>query len=225
MMRSIFLSLVLCVVASSSGLAQGTRFAHADGIAAIVGAQRQESRVILSSDVELMARLRQGQQRDGSRLPLAPSVLRQSLEQLIGEHLIALEAERVQVGEPSEEDLSRERERLGQMVGGEAALPSFLAQFGARPREIEAIAWRRARVRLFLKANLEGQARITEADIERAYASGAHPFLGQELSEVQDVLRVWLGRRALQRAVGRWVSVLRARTEVRLLVPWAARTP
>lgn len=215
---------ILLGAAPTFGAAQGMRFAHADGIAAVVGAQRAEPRVILSSDVQLMARLRLGQQDAGAATPLVPAMLRATLEQLIGEHLIALEAERVQIGAPTEADLQRERERLAQMVGGAGALPAFLQRVGARSDEVEAIAQRRAQVRLFLEANLEGQARISEADIEQTYASGIHPFLGQELEDVRDVLRVWLSRQALQRAVGHWVSVLRARTEVRLLVPWAART-
>ncbi len=46
------------------------------------------------------------------------------------------------------------------------------------------------------------------------YASGEHPFLGQDLEDVREAMRVWWMRRAALAAALRWVEVLSARTVV-----------
>ena len=87
--------------------------------------------------------------------------------------------------------------------------------------EIAAIVRRRATVKVFLEANLQGASTIDDATIDRVYETGEHPFLGQSLEDVREPMRVWLARRALDRSVRRWVEVLRARTVVRVLAPYA----
>ena len=61
-------------------------------------------------------------------------------------------------------------------------------------------------------------AQITDAEVDRAYAEGGHPYASQPLPEVRNELRAWLARRALHAAVARWVGVLRGRTTVRILL-------
>ena len=75
-------------------------------------------------------------------------------------------------------------------------------------------------VKVFLEANLQGAATIDDAQIDRIYQSGEHPFQGQELEDVREPMRVWLTRRALENSVRRWVEVLRARTTIRVLAPY-----
>jgi hypothetical protein len=62
---------------------------------------------------------------------------------------------------------------------------------------------------------------ITDAEVERVYESGEHPFGDQPLTEVTAQLRALIARQAVDRAVRRWVSVLRARTAVTVLVEYA----
>ena len=196
-----------------------------DGIVALVGSNTPQrgTVVILHSDVELRARIRlTGQMRD--RLPLGAvpeGLMAATLEEMIGETLIAREAERVQVASPAARDLVAERRRLAQQAGGEARLERLRQATGASREELESIASRRALVRVFLEANLEGQSRVDDSAVERAFAGGEHPFLGQELEDVREAMRVWLTQQRLTAAVERWVNVLRARTTVRIVAPYS----
>ncbi|MEM1416175.1 MAG: hypothetical protein AAGH15_14810 [Myxococcota bacterium] len=196
-----------------------------DGVAAVVGAATPsaEADVILASDVELRARIRLAGQTSGP-LPLGPlpaGLLRATLDELVGEVLIAREADRIQVASPAATDVARERRRLLRLAGGQARLEALLGALGASDGEVEAMAERRARVRVFLQANLAGEARVTDAQLEEAFATGEHPFLGQELDDVREAMRVYLVRQALDRALRRWIEVLRGRSVVRVLAPWA----
>ena len=219
--------LVAFVLTASARAQRGPTEVVGDGVAALVGgaslAAEAEAEVILISDVELRARLRLAGQTRGA-LPLGPlgaSLLRATLDELVGEVLIAREALRIQVAAPSPADVARERRRLVELAGGAARFTALLEALGAAPAEVRAMAERRARVRVFLQANLAGEARVSERQLEDAFASGEHPFLGQELDDVREAMRVYLVRQALDRALRRWIEVLRGRSTVRALAPWA----
>ncbi len=199
---------------------------RAEGVAAIVGAPtpRQGAQVVLLSDVDLRARMRLAGQRTGEIHlgPLPAPLLVATLDELLGEALIAREAERVQLASPTERDVRDERRRLEGLAGGAARLTSLTDALGVDDEEIDAMARRRAMVKVFLEANLQGAATIDDAQIDRIYQSGEHPFQGQELEDVREPMRVWLTRRALENSVRRWVEVLRARTTIRVLAPYGS---
>jgi hypothetical protein len=75
-------------------------------------------------------------------------------------------------------------------------------------------------VSAFLRANLEGATVVSDAQIERVYEGGAHPFVDRPLEDVREPLRVWIAQRVLRRDVRRWIEVLRSRTTVRLVAEW-----
>jgi hypothetical protein len=197
-----------------------------EGIAAVVGARAPgpTATLVLRSDVALYASIVLSGRVEGSVLgtPLPADLLEATLDQIIGEVLIAREAERVRVAPPNEADLARERERLVAEGGGEQKLRELIRRAGASNEEVEAIVLRRALVTAFLKLNLEGATVITDAEVERAYATPEHPFAGQPLDEAREPLRAWLARERLDRAIRRWVSVLRARIPVTVLVEYGA---
>lgn len=200
---------------------------RAEGIAAVVGgtAPGPDVDVILQSDVDLRARIHLAGQVEGP-LPTGPipvELMRATLDEIVGESLIAREAARVRIAEPSAEEVAEEMMRLERRAGGADRLEKILRMLGTSRRELDAVARRRAAVQAFLRANLEGSTVIRDAELERVHEAGNHPYEGRPLEEVADELRAWLSRRALQRAVRRWVAVLRARTSVRLLAPYAER--
>ena len=217
----------LTLLAALPAAAQSPVEVVGDGMAAVIASASAGSEtapeVILISDVELRARLRLAGQTQGP-LPLGPlggSLLRATLDELVGEVLIAREADRIRVAAPTEADVARERRGLMAQAGGETRYRALLEALGASPAEVLVMAERRARVRVFLQANLAGEARVTERQLEDAFRSGEHPFLGQELDDVREVLRVYLVRQALDRALRRWIEVLRGRSAIRPLAPWA----
>ncbi|MCB9600182.1 MAG: hypothetical protein H6721_01665 [Sandaracinus sp.] len=200
--------------------------AYGDGVAAIVGAPvpRADAIVLLHSDVDFRARLRLTRELGGQvpRGPVPPDLLRASLDELVGEALIAREARRVQVGIPGAAALREERRALESLAGGVEAFSALMVALGATEMEIAAMVERRAMVRLFLDANLRGGTQIEDAEVVALYESSEHPFLGQELDEVREPLRAILRRRRIENAVARWIEVLRGRTVVRMVAPYAS---
>ncbi len=221
---TVVLSLVLHVAwqsaAADAPVVRGG--ARADGIAAVVGGAAPGPGVdlVLVSDVDLRARIMLSGRLDrpAAGMPVPPSLMASTLDQIVGELLIAREAERVRVTPPGPAALAAERARLQQEAGGVTTLTELLRRTGATRREIGAIARRRALVAAFLQANLEGTTVVTDAEVERVYEAGEHPFVGRPLVEVQRELRALIARQAIDLAVRRWVNVLRARTVVTLLV-------
>lgn len=190
----------------------------AEGIVAVVGAPTPgpTADVVLLSDVELRARLELAVADTGEVREVPQDLLRATLEEIIGELLVAREADRLGTAEPSEGDITRERERLVASVGGAEALASLLTRAGASQAELETIAARRARVAAFFRANLEGTSEISDAQVEARYASENHPFHGRPLEEVREALRAFMASEAIRNDVRRWLEVLRGRTIVRL---------
>lgn len=196
-----------------------------DGVAAIVGGATPHAdvEVLLHSDVDFRARLRLTRELGGRvpRGPLPPELLRASLDELVGEALLAREARRVQIGVPSTRALREERTALADLAGGVEAFAAVVSALGATEQELATMVERRALVRLFLDANLRGGTLVPDAEVAALYESGEHPFLGQELDEVREPLRALIRRRRIETAVARWIEVLKTRTIVRLVAPYA----
>lgn len=193
----------------------------AEALVAVVGGATPgpDTDVVYLSDVELRARLELAAR--GAEVPLGPlprALLAATLEQIVGELLVAREAERLHLADPSDADVVAQRARLAAGVGGEDALARAVTRAGASMAELDAIALRRAVVASFFRANLEGGDEVADEEVERAYAAGEHPFGDAPLDAVREPLRRWLAERALERDVRRWLEVLRARTTVRVHV-------
>lgn len=185
-----------------------------DGIAAIVGAVAPGpgADIVLHSDVELRARLALAAETGTGELALGQlpqALLNASLQEIIGELLIAREARRVQIALPTTADAQREKDRLVRAAGGPVRAATLLSDLGAREEELDAIARRRVLVAAFLRVNLEGVTTVTQAELEQALSSRAE---GMSLEQ----LRADLAKAALERAVKRWVVMLRARIPVRV---------
>jgi len=190
-----------------------------DGVAAVIGERAEDPGVILRSDVELRARITQTGRVGAPVLGELPAwVLADSLREMIGEYLIAREARRVQAAKPGPAELASERRRLAATAGGEAALRALLEAVGASEAEIDAVVERRALVAAFLRANLEGVTVVTDAEVMREYE--AHPERHPELDRAEALKRIRgeLAREVLHKTIERWVTVLSARTVVRVYV-------
>lgn len=161
---------VICMAGATPALFAEPARIPIDGIAAVVGGKAPAPGVdvILRSDVELRARLELLGQGDGSASGLLPNaLLAATLNAMVGEHVIAREARRLQVVRASAADVARERERLIRSAGGLARLQQALDAWGVPTAEVDAIARRRALVGAFLSANLAGGAAIANGELER----------------------------------------------------------
>lgn len=194
-----------------------------EGVAVRVGERGTAAPVVLLlSDVELRARLRLAGESRGP-LPLGElpaELLRSTLDELVGEALISREGERVQLPEPSDSAVRREVRRLQNLGGGAERTSALLDALGASSDELRASARRRAQASIFLESNLQADAAVDDLELERVYESGEHPFIGQELDDVREAMRVWLLRSRIAGAVERWVAALSARETVVYFAPY-----
>ncbi|MFT5354366.1 MAG: hypothetical protein ACI9KE_001571 [Polyangiales bacterium] len=208
---------------ASSSLASTSRAQRVEGVAVRVGEGGTSSPVVfLLSDVELRARLRlAGESRGPLPMNVLPAeLLRATLEELVGEALISREAERVQLPEPSDNAIRREVRRLENLGGGSERAAALLHAMGASLDELRASARRRAQASIFLESNLQADAAVDDLELERVYESGEHPFIGQELEDVREAMRVWLLRSRIAGAVERWVEALSARETIVYFAPY-----
>lgn len=191
-----------------------------DGLAAVLGGADtlDAPRPILHSDVELRARLallaRDAER--GMSAPLPHSLLRATLDELIGEQLIAVEAERVQIPAPRAADIDVELQAIEREAGGATAIAELLSHMDASRSDLEAMALRRAMVSAFLRANLEGVTVVTEAEVDDRLRAEPERFASERPEAVRSAVRAVLAHEALTRNIEHWVRVLRARTRVRV---------
>ncbi|HET6336558.1 MAG TPA: hypothetical protein VFG30_25215 [Polyangiales bacterium] len=211
--------LLICASLAGSARAQIPVATRVDGVAAAIGGTAGESAdVILQSDVELRARLLLlgRDEKSALHLELPTGLLSAALRELIGEKLIAREAERVQITRPTQAMVAQEKQRLVASAGGPDRVQRLLASLGAGPAELDGMAERRALVGAFLRANLEGTTLITEREIDQQIARDGAQYAGQNPVTVRAQVRTILARATLARNIERWVRVLRARVPVRI---------
>lgn len=217
--------LAVLLFATSSTRAQQSLIEGAvrvDGVQVVVGGLAPGPGVILilQSDVELRARMALLRAAGEAQAlgPLPADLLRAAQAELLGEALIALEAERLALAAPTQQAVLRERQRLVMGAGGRDLVFSFLDKLGVTMGELDATARRRVIVSSFLEANLVGTADLTVPELERAHERGDHPFRDRPFDEVREALRGYLAQRSLEQAVGRWVEGLKQRIPHRVLL-------
>lgn len=191
---------------------------RADGLAALVGGSVPGPRVdiVLRSDVELRARLRLSGQASGPipTSPLPQSLFEASLNEIVGEYLIAREAVRLRIAEPTEAKVAEEKSRIERIAGGRDRLRSLLKTLSVSKDEIDKIARRRALVAAFLSLNTADVAIISDAQIEKAARDKDKPANEEDKTVTNAVLRARLARVAIDQTIARWIKVLLARTPV-----------
>ena len=215
-MRRAGLGLAFSLVCAAPSRAQPPL--PAEALVAIVGAEtpQEGTDLVLLSDLDLRARLDLGP--SGATTTPTRALYAATLDEILGEILIAREAHRLNAAAPSDAEVRTQRDRLIATVGGESMLERILEHADADRAEIDAIARRRAVVDAFLRANLEGTTSVSDARVEEVFATGEHPFRDMTLDQAREPLRAWLAVQALSADVARWVEVLCDRTVVRVLV-------
>ncbi len=205
-------------VVATTAAAQKASEVWLDGVAARIGEGSVESvAVILHSDVELRARMAvlATDPVRAAAIELPAGLLAAALAELIGEQLIAREAERVQLADPSTADVSRELSRL--LAGHAGQLEALTERLGVERRELELIARRRAIVAAFLRANLEGATTVSEQEVDERLRASSARLPGEGESEARARIANTLAKEAMRRNIERWVRVLRSRVPVRVL--------
>lgn len=188
-----------------------------EALVCVVGADTPtaDADVVLLSDVQFVAMLAAA--RRNEPVAITPALMQAAQEQLVGEILIERESRRLHTGEPTPEEVARHRDAIARSVGGAEALAGYLVHWDVSEAELARLASRRATVERFLAANLEGGTSASDADVEEAYRSESHPFVGRPFEEVREALRGWLEVTRLEQSVARWLTVLRQRSDVHIV--------
>jgi len=213
-------------VAQAVGVSSVGSHVLVDGVAAVLGGGNalEPARTILQSDVELRARLLLlNRGHDRAFVPQLPrSLLAATLNELIGEHLIAIEAERVRIAAPGQTEVQRELVQIEREADGPIELMQLLSWLGASQTELDAMAERRALIAAFLRANLEGVSVVTDAEIDARLHDEPQRYTSESPAAARAAARAALAKEAFQRHIEHWVRVLRARTRVRVLAVYDA---
>jgi hypothetical protein len=229
--RQIFLSVAGALLMGVSGRAGAQALAQdvagaqrLDGLAALVGGLTPGPQVIaiLRSDVELRARVWLSREGSLERAlgPIPVGLMRASLQELLGEGLIAVEADRLSLAGPSPEALASERARMIGRGEAGAAISGLLSALAIDERELGAWIERRAIVSGFLQANLEGTLDIAPAELEQLFRTESHPFQQFTFPEARERFAAWLAQQRTQQAVARWVQSLTQRTPHRVFADY-----
>ena len=80
--------------------------------------------------------------------------------------------------------------RLDEQAGGAETFTALCRALGVGSDELAQIARRRALVDAFLRANLEGSGTVSDAEIERVYAEGEHPFKEMTLDAAREAFQM-----------------------------------
>ena len=188
-----------------------------EALVCVVGADTpgEGADVVMLSDVTLIASLAMARRREA--VVMTPALLEAARDELVGEILIERESRRLHTGEPTTDEVTHQRERIARSVGGADVLQAQLAAWDVSDMELNRVAARRATVERFLTANLEGGTSATDAEVEDAFRTESHPFVGRTFEEVREALRGWLEVTRLEQSVARWLTVLRQRSVVHIV--------
>ena len=196
-----------------------------DRVVAVVEGARgasKTSRVVTLFELRTEARLvlaERTRRLDAAALEPPASLLQAVLRSVVEQLLIEAEASRLQTAPPSAEAIAGERRRLETRLGGPGGLERF-AELASAPIDLlEAIVVRRATVERFVSGSVALAVRVTAEDVERAHATGDHPFGERPLEEVRDEIEAFLVARMQRQRLAAWVEELRRRSAVRVIAP------
>jgi len=139
------------------------------------------------------------------------------LQYLINQEVILAEARRLQLFQVSDDEITREVERVANLFVGEEAYRSFLLQSGLSESDIADIVRRDLRVSKFLRSRIRMVSRLAPQEMRVYYAEHPEEFGALSYDEARPVIEERLGRAQNEDAIREWVSDLKARAEIRVL--------
>jgi hypothetical protein len=154
--------------------------------------------------------------------PLDAAALRASLRWLLDQQLVADDAARLKLDDPPLDQVEAEVARFKERLGGEAATARFLAATELSADELAAILARGLKVRRYLDSRVSRNVRVSEDDVSRQMAAGGQMAASPE---ERDAIRARLTAERTQAQVKQLLADLRARADIRILVPELREAP
>jgi hypothetical protein len=153
---------------------------------------------------------------DAAVAPLDVPALRAALRWLVDQLLVSDEAGRLQVDEVAREEVQGAVRRFRDRFPGEAAYRRFLEAADLSEEDLAVLLARDLKVQRYLESRVGRGARVTDEEVARFLeAQGA----SLESREGRDAVRARLTTEKVQAGVRQLVADLRARADVRVLVP------
>ncbi len=150
---------------------------------------------------------------------LDAAALKAALAWLIDQTVIMDEVTRLQVFEVDRAEVLEELRRFKDRFPGPEAYQAFLGRLDLAEEELVVVLRRMLRVQRYLDSRASRAARVGDADAEAFYRQHLADFGGRPLEEVREAVRAHLADRRVKAEVQAVVAELRARSEIRELVP------
>jgi hypothetical protein len=154
--------------------------------------------------------------------PLDDAALRASLRWLVDQLLVADEAARLQVDDVAREDVLAAVRRFRERFPGEAAFQRFLESADLTEEDLTVTLARGLKVQRYLESRVGRSARVTDEEVARFLSAQGATL---ESPTAREAVRARLVADRVQAQVRQLVADLRARADVRVLVPALAEDP
>jgi hypothetical protein len=153
---------------------------------------------------------------EAASAPLDDAALRAALRWLVDQWLVSDEAARLQVGEATHQETLAAVDRFRERFPGAEAYRRFLAALDLTEEDLGTTLARGLRVQRYLEGRVSRAGRIGDEELTRALAASG---LRAEAPGVREAVRSRLVEERLQADLRQVLVDLRARAEVRVLVP------
>lgn len=154
--------------------------------------------------------------------PLDEAALRAALRWLVDQLLVSDEAARLQVDEVAREDVVAAARRFREHFPAEAAYRRFLAAADLSEEDLQVALARDLKVQRYLDSRVGRSARVSDEEVAR-FMGGQGATL--ESAGARESVRARLSAEKAQVQVRQLLGDLRARADVRVLVPALAGPP
>jgi foldase protein PrsA len=136
------------------------------------------------------------------------------LDGLIAERLIETEARKRNVT-VDDGETAREVDGLKQQFGGDAGFQAALAQQGLTETDLT----RRIRLSAMLRRMVEGEAQVSDQEVNAAYTANAERYAGQPEAQVKEQIKTNLQEQKEQAAMGDLLEELRTQATIETKLP------
>jgi hypothetical protein len=152
--------------------------------------------------------------------PVGSDLLRQKLDVMIDERLVAQEAARIPTADITQEEVDRKRAELIARFKSEAEFRQRVGSVGLTPQKIDELLRQRVLMDRFIDFRFRSFVLATEQEIQRYYDENLVPQIRKRgavpppIDQVRDKISELLKQQKIDTELDRWLSAARQRAEV-----------
>jgi hypothetical protein len=152
--------------------------------------------------------------------PVSPDILRQKLDVMIDERLVAQDAARLPGAEVPQDEIDQKRRMLIERFPSEAAFRQRIESVGLTPQRLDQLIRERILIERFKEFRFQSFVFVREEEIQRYYtevlapqvrARGAIP---PPVEQVREQIRVILREEKINEEIDRWLIEARQRADI-----------